>query len=62
MMSLPMVEITLNNPRDPLLVLLSDVLKYNSACMLNLWSCSFSVSGIMKCLYFLFFFLFPRKS
>lgn len=61
MMSLPTVEIRLRNPRDPLPVLLSEVLKYNSEFMLNSWSSSFSVSGMTKCAYFPFFFTSKEK-
>lgn len=50
-----MAEIRLSNPRDPLPVLLSEVLKYNSEFMLNSWSSCFLGSGTTKCLYFLFF-------
>lgn len=63
MMPLSMVEIRLNDPRGPISVLLSDVLKYDCACTLNSkWSCSFSTSGSMKCLYFFIFFYFRGKA
>lgn len=59
-----MVEIRLNDPGGPIPVLLSGVLKHqkNRTCMLNSkWSCSFSTSGTMKCLYFSFFSISEEK-
>lgn len=62
MMTLSMVEIRQNDARDPIPVLLPDVLKYNSACMLNSKrSCSFSARGTMKCLCFSFFSISEKK-